>query len=463
MPNINDKLSHFRHRLCRKFLLSGVLCVLFVPAAFALDGNWRGELRIGPGRLPLVFHFTPDAGGRLGCTLDSPQQGARGIPAVVDHVSDDSLAVSVPTLGATFRGHIGATSIDGVFAQRGYTFALTLERELSLAERRPQTPQPPFPYTSTDTTFASFDGARLSATLVLPPEAQTSPCPLVVLVSGSGPQNRDEEIFENRPFAVLADFLARHGIATLRYDDRGTGRSQGDFATSTTFTFRDDAAAALRFARSLDGVGRVGILGHSEGGTIAFMLAADGQPDFIVSLAGMTVSSRETLLAQNRRLLQQSGMADEEIGASMRILGAVFDEILRQHAAGERLDIDFETISRQLGVEAPAPLLASLRRSLAQRNDYFDTLLLLDISADLARVGCPVLALGGTLDTQVDARRNLAAVREALPEAEVHEMDGLNHLFQHAATGDAAEYGTIRETLAPEVLALVGDFVLRQR
>lgn len=451
------------HLLMRPKALVSAVFTLSALHAFALDGSWRGELCMGPVRLPLVFHFNPDDSGRLRCTLDSPQQSALGIPATVDHLAADSLALSIPSLGATFRGHIDNNTIDGTFAQRGYTFALTLRPERPLLQRRPQTPQAPFPYTAADTTFASTDGTRLAATLVMPHQPAAKAVPLVVFISGSGPQNRDEEIFEHRPFAVIADYLARHGIASLRYDDRGTAQSQGNYAASTTLTFRDDAAAAVRFARSLNGVGRVGVIGHSEGGTIAFMLAADGATDFIVSLAGMTLSGKATILSQNLRSLQQSGFTARQTEDARRVIEAVFDEIGRQHAAGERRDIDIEAIVSQHGAQTPAAVVESLRRNLAQRNDYFDTLLSIDISAYLGRISCPVLALNGTLDTQVDASRNLSAVRSALPQAEVHEMPGLNHLFQHAVTGDSGEYAHICETFAPEALTLIGDFVLRQR
>lgn len=433
-----------------------------IPAVPDLSGSWRGELKMGPASIPLIFNFTAAKEGGMLCTLDSPQQHAVGLPMAVECIPPDSVVLTSAALGATFRGRAASGEITGRFEQHGYVFPLTLRPVEPLLVRRPQTPRPPFPYRTVDTLFAAGDGTLLAGTLTVPGNPARNGMPMVVLVSGSGPQNRDEEIFEHRPFAVIADCLARRGVASFRYDDRGTAASQGNFDTSTTYTFKEDAAAALEFARGVGNVGSAGVLGHSEGGTIALMLAAEGLPDFVVSLAGMAVSGAETILDQNRRLMERMGLDRQEIDGSMKVIEAVFDEICAQARERRRERIDAEAVAARLGVSVLPMIMQSLQMNVDKRTDYFDTFLTIDPGGDLARVKCPVLALNGTLDRQVDAAKNLSAIRQGVKTAEIHELEGLNHLFQHAVSGETDEYDDIRETVAPEVLALIADFCIRQ-
>ncbi|MDE6279598.1 MAG: CocE/NonD family hydrolase, partial [Paramuribaculum sp.] len=262
-----------------------IVAIIAAVSANALTGKWRGELSIGPTKLPLVFNFTENSEGITGATMDSPLQNALGIPLEVKYCSGDSLSVACSMIGATYTAKISDSLINGTFSQQGYRFPLTLTPEDDIMTRRPQTPRPPFPYTETDTVFTSADGTRLAGTLVVPIITdKKKKFPMVVMVTGSGPQNRDEEIFEHRPFAVIADALARNGIASLRYDDRGTAKSEGKYSEATLETFTGDAKSAFEFARELPFTSKTGILGHSEGGTIAVLLAADQIPDFIISL-----------------------------------------------------------------------------------------------------------------------------------------------------------------------------------
>jgi len=424
----------------------------------ALDGSWRGELNLGQIKLPLVFNFKTDNGVTT-ATLDSPNQGVKGVASNVVYCSADSVAVDVPSIGAAFRGHIAGDSITGSFSQRGYTFPMKLTPERSLAERRPQTPMPPFPYTSIDTTFAAPDGALLAATLTLPEgvtPGNVNDTPIVVMVTGSGPQNREEELFEHRPFAVIADRLARAGIASLRYDDRGTAKSGGDFASSTTITFKDDAGSAVDFARSLAPAAKVGILGHSEGGSIALLLAAEGKPDFVVSLAGMTVGGKDALMAQNRHSLDKAGVTGRPAADAMRLVEAVFDHIAS--GATDKFDVDSFVAANNL--ELPESILAGVRGNVQTASfPYMKELLNMRPADSLTAVSCPVLAVNGTLDTQVASGPNLALVRELVRGAKVKEYPGLNHMLQHAVTGESTEYGTITETISPEVLDDICAFI----
>ncbi len=425
----------------------------------ALTGSWRGELSLGAAKLPLVFNFKEDAAGKTTATMDSPQQNAKGIPVEVVYCSSDSVNVACRMIGASYAGKIAGGKISGIFEQQGYKFPLALEPEVSLQERRPQTPVAPFPYETKDTTFRSSDGTELAGTLTIPEKSFAKKLPMVVMVTGSGPQNRDEEVFEHRPFAVIADYLARNGIASFRYDDRGVAKSKGNYQTATIYTFREDAVAALRFVRSLEGFGKVGILGHSEGGSLAVVVAPDEKPDFIVSLAGATVPLKETLIAQNEHVLDRQGVTGKEKEQTLGLVRGIFEEIERQYEAGEFKPLDIEAICKRHSLDVPAAIKESIGSGMARRTRYFDSQVCLDPTPYLKKVKCPVLAINGTKDTQVDAEKNLKAFSDNIRNAEIHRMEGLNHLLQHASTGESSEYGELTETISPDVLRLIADFI----
>lgn len=441
-----------------------ILCVagsvgLRAESAGNLQGTWRGELRMGNMALPLIFNFNVASDGTPTFTLDSPNQNVKGLPLTVNHMSSDSISVSAGSIGAIYNGRISDGAIDGVFSQRGFTFPLTLTPDEPIELRRPQTPKPPYPYRMADTTFTSYDGVRLAGTLTIPQNA-TRKTPVAVMVTGSGPQNRDEELFEHHPFAVIADYLARNGIASFRYDDRGAGRSEGDFATSTIKTFEADCESAVKFVRGLKQFGNVGILGHSEGGTIAMLLAARQVPDFIASLAGMAIKGKETILDQNRHMMAGMGFTESDMEGSLAVIEAVFDEIIATGGeAGSAIDVD--KIAQSMNVKLPPVVMQSLKRNVATATPYLAEMLAIDAGAGLKNITCPFLAINGTLDTQVDTGKNLGVIRANNNKAEVKELAGLNHLLQHASTGEVTEYSEIRETIAPEVLKIIVEFISR--
>lgn len=427
------------------------LCLvgLMMPlGAGALEGAWRGSLQVRGVELSLVFNFE-ESEGVTSCTLDSPMQGVKGIPTQVSVCSADSVALIVPSIGGAFAGAVTATQIRGQFSQMGMSFPLTLTPDLPLSERRPQTPKAPFPYTAIDTTFTSPDGTVLAGTLTLP-DAPAQGRPAVVLVTGSGPQNRDEELFDHRPFAVIADFLGRNGVATFRYDDRGVGESGGNFPAATIDSLRMDAGAALALLRSMPGFGKVGVLGHSEGGTIATMLAADGQADFAISLAGAFEPGKEIILAQNERVLKKiPGITAAQIADSRQLIARAFDDIIAGKSGAE-IDID----AYAAGLDIPPMVLASVKRNVAANTTpHFRQLISLNPADWLGRIKVPLFAANGTLDTQVECESNLQVVKAQVPAASVKAYPGLNHMFQHATTGEMAEYANIRETISPELLA----------
>ena len=317
-----------------------------------------------------------------------------------------------------------------------------------MKRNRPQTPAPPYPYQTQEVSFNNGD-AVLKGTLVMPENA-SSQTPVLLMVTGSGLQNRDEEFFEHKPFAVIADALARQGIATLRYDDRGFGESTGDLVNVTTADFKNDALAGVELLRKQ--FKHVGILGHSEGGTIGLMLAAEGKVDFVISLAGMTVSGEKTLMEQNRWTLQQSAYPQDVIDRYCTALEILFDEL----KAGRNP----EPIAHGL----PTELEKNLQLAQAQSSTpYMRHFLALDLSDRLGKITCPVLALNGTKDRQVNGEENLNALRNGLAgHKEIHAIEGVNHLFQHCNTGNPSEYKDIEETFALEALEIIVTWIKKR-
>lgn len=425
--------------------LAAALLSICCSTACAQQGAWSGDLNVMGTKLPLVFNFSAD-----GCTLDSPAQGAKDIPAQKSVAEDGTIKVTVAMIGATFEGKMEGDCINGTFAQGALQLPLTLKRGAQEV-RRPQTPVAPFPYKQEEVSFENA-GFRFGGTLCTPANC-TSDTPVVLLVTGSGQQNRDEELFGHRPFAVIADALARNGIASLRYDDRGWGDKSTDFSRFTTDDFKQDAAAALQLLRQRFHFTRVGIVGHSEGGTIALMLAAEGKADFIVSLAGMAASGRETLLQQNRLVLQAAGMTPDVVETYCKPIAQALDALAEGKAIEEISDAD-----------VPNEMKPVFKKTLQQGNSpYLRHFLTLNTAALLPKIKCPVLALNGTKDTQVDCTQNLTTLEKGLSNCrhDIKKVEGVNHLFQHCKTGIVMEYQQIEETMAPEVLEIITEWINR--
>ena len=422
-------------------IITALLLSCACASASAQEGAWKGELDIQGMKLPLVFNFNAN-----GCTMDSPSQGANGIPAEKSVAEDGTIKVSVKMIGATFEGKKDGNTIKGTFTQNGFSLPMTLTPGNPVVNR-PQTPVAPFPYKEESVSFTNA-GYTFNGTLTLPLNC-TKKTPVVLMVTGSGQQNRDEELFEHKPFAVIADALARNGIASLRYDDRGWGDKSVSFADFTTNDFKQDAEAAMKLLRGR--FSKVGILGHSEGGDIAYMLAARGKADFIVSLAGMAVSGKATLMAQNRIGLTSIGMPTNIVDSYCKAL----DRILDQFAEGK-------TSSEISTDDVPATLKPMIEKGMQQVDSkYFRYLITLDPSKSLSKIKCPALALNGTKDTQVDCATNTGALEKGLTGCQhtIKPMDGLNHLFQHCQTGSIVEYQQIEETISPEVLSTISEWV----
>ena len=432
-----------------------------------IDGAWQGTLNFAT-PLRIVFHFTTTKDG-LAATADSPDQGAAGMPVATVKRDGASLTLDLPNVGAKFQGAIAKdlSAIEGTFTQGGASLPLTLKRfdasKPPAPPRRPQNPVKPYPYRAEDLKYDNPKAAiQLAATLTIP--IGKGPFPAVVLITGSGQQDRDESLLGHKPFLVLSDYLTRKGIAVLRSDDRGAGGSGGNFDLATTADFATDVEAAVAYLKTRPEVNphRIGLAGHSEGGVIAPMVAARNHDiAFIVMMAGTGVPGDQIIIAQVVAGAEAAGASHDQAAKAgvtqSRILDLVEHEkdqaVLKQKLAAE------------MGAEVPPAQFDTVYRQLT--SPWYRHFLTYDPAPTLRHVTCPVLAINGEKDTQVPPKLNLPAIRKALEEGgnrhfEVDELPGLNHLFQHAKTGAVAEYAQTEETMSPEVLEKISTWILRQ-
>lgn len=436
------------------------MSAISLSAQEGLTGTWNGVLSIPGAELALVVHIDP-----AGCTMDSPDQGAYGIPAELKELTASRVHVEVPSIGASLEGNLMFGLIVGKFKQSGMEFPISLKRG-DIERKRPQTPAGPFPYTSEEVTFTNpEDGAVLSGTLICPSDCDGD-TPVVLFVSGSGLQNRDEELFGHKPFLVIADHLARNGIASLRYDDRSAGKSSGDASEATTDTFKKDAAAGIDYLRSLGRFGKTGVIGHSEGGTISFMLAGEGKTDFIVSMAGTAVNGIEVLVEQNMKIMNGSGIPEAITDDYCKVLQKIYANRVVEHLNGRTTDENpektVETMITISEVRLPKELSDSLAEVIRSINPWLMRFFMLDPSEWIEKITCPVMAINGEKDVQVIAGQNLPVINGLLPASGKHMVKAypdLNHMFQHCRTGMTNEYGQIEETISEEVLNDISDWI----
>ncbi len=442
-----------------------------------LEGSWLGTLSVNSINLRVIFKFKL-SGDTVKVTLDSPDQGAKNIPLKGGWMKGDSVFIDAPALRGFYNGVMlpGDSLVNGKWTQGGASMSLTLHHlKTEFKMNRPQEPKGPFPYVSEDLTFLNAKAnIELAGTLTLP--QGKGPFPAVVMVTGSGRQNRDEELMGHKPFLLIADYLTRHGIAVLRYDDRGSFRSQGNFAESTTFDFADDAEAAFNYLRQRKEINpkEIGIIGHSEGGLIAPIVASrNPQVAFIVMLAGPGVPGSDIILEQIRLIDQAAGMSKEKIDNALKAEEKLF-RILKQQPDQERaaemmtgvLDKNIEE-DKDATPEEKVQAKSSIPMEIKQINTvWFRTFIDTDPRDYLSKVKCPVLALNGAKDLQVPPDLDLAEIEKALKKAgnkhsEVKKMPDLNHLFQHCTTGSPMEYGQIEETFSPEALGIIADWILK--
>ena len=457
---------------------------------------WDGVAELDGGlKLDMILRLSTDSTGEMSGVVDIPMQGFEGVAITELEFAEGAIRFMLPFPGMredlipTFNLTLGEDrkTASGVMRQAGREFPIsfvlssTAELEAKEQARRPQTPRPPFAYRNIEVTIpVSADGAvshELAGTLTLPDPDQfgDGPFACAVLLTGSGPQDRDETIADHKPFAVIADALAKAGVASLRCDERGIGASTGDFAAADTHDYAVDAVAQVAFAaaRSDIDADRVGLIGHSEGGLTGSVVAA-GNPDtvaFLASVAGMGLTGRETLLGQAARILEVNQVPEEFVTKNKELQVAFYD-LLGQGAPREEVLAAMRAmIIHQLGPAQVATTPATeIDRITQQQMAAFDsawmqTLLTIDPASYYEQVRQPVLVMNGELDVQVLPDANINAITAALEKAgndnvTVRRFEGLNHLFQNATTGAMQEYEQIKETFDPDALRALVDWVV---
>ena len=459
-------------------IIAFVIGLLIVNALVAqnITGQWNGVLKVQGTQLRIVFNVNKTDTG-FSSTMDSPDQGAKGIPVTSTSFENSNLKLTVSNLGVEYQGTLGNDNIIlGNFKQAGMSFPLNLSKGTVEAEKlsRPQEPKKPYPYLDEEVTFQNTKaGIKLAGTLTLP--SKNGNFPAVILISGSGAQNRDEEIMGHKPFLVLSDFLTRNGIAVLRFDDRGTAASTGDFKTATSVDFASDVEAGVAYLQTRKEIDqkKIGLIGHSEGGIIAPMVASNSKAiSFIVLLAGTGISGDKLLLLQEDLIFKASGMSDNKLQIIKRINSLVF-ELVKKSNSVDQLTGDLTTLLKQEVKNYPDKPgnISDDDFVKAQVSEVVNPWMLNFIKYDPARaltnVKCPVLAINGEKDLQVSPKENLEAIKNALTKGgntkvTTIEIPGLNHLFQECKTGLPAEYSTIEQTFSPIALSEILKWIQKQ-
>ncbi len=455
------------------------ILLLFTASLFAQDitGPWNGLLSFPGGQLRVIVNITKTETGSYTATMLVPEQSANAIPASDVLFENNILVFAVPEAGINYKGTLENNIFKGTFTQNGYPISLDFGREeVKMKEKqRPQEPVKPYPYYTEDVVFKNEKaGITLAGTLTLPKKEGNYPA--VILITGSGPQNRDEELLGHKPFLVLADHLTKNGIAVLRYDDRGTGSSQGAFAKATSEDFAADAEAAFNYLKTRKEINKskIGLAGHSEGGIIAPMVALK-HPDvaFIVLLAGTAIPGDELMLLQNYLLGKADGMPEAELtklgGINMQLYGAIKSETDTK-ALKTRLHSIFEKEIYPLFLSKGIPEDQVIQYINLQINElsspWYSNFIRYNPGPALEKVQCPILALNGEKDLQVAPAANLDAIKRAAQKSGNKKvttklLPGLNHLFQESKTGSPAEYGEIEQTFSPVAMDEISSWILK--
>ncbi|QBN18154.1 alpha/beta hydrolase family protein [Flavobacterium nackdongense] len=439
-----------------------------------ITGKWNGLLKVQGMQLRVVFNINKTETG-YSATMDSPDQGAKGIPVTTTRFENSNLKIEMNAPKIEYEGVLGNDGVvSGNFKQSGMTFPMNLSRQEIEKEkiRRPQEPVKHYPYYTEDVSFENKKaGITLAGTLTLPQKEGVYP--VVILISGSGPQNRDEELMGHKPFLVIADYLTQNGIAVLRYDDRGTAASKGNFKTATSLDFASDTEAAMAYLKTRKEINpkKIGLIGHSEGGLIAPMIASNNKDvAFIILLAGPGIPGDQLLLMQQNLIGKAAGMSDTELQKSEAINKKAF-EIVKHSTSIEPLKIELtQLLSQNLkdnpnsaipnGMSADDYVKLQVDQIAYPWMQYF---IKYNPAPALEKVKCPVLALNGEKDLQVPPEANLEAIQKALEKGgnkngSYKVLPNLNHLFQECETGAPSEYAQLEQTFAPKALAEIVDW-----
>lgn len=451
------------------------LFLMIAPlSAQNLTGAWEGTLDIQGTTLPIVFHIDKKD-GMLSATMDSPKQGAFGLAMDTCFYDQDILTITAERLMLTVTAKPTGDQLEGTFKQGMLSIPLSLKRSNASKEApgRPQDPVPPYPYLSEDITFRNATAdIQLAGTLTRPKNV-TAPT-VVIMISGSGPQNRNEELMNHRPFLVWADYFTRQGIAVLRFDDRGVGQSGGDHATATSEDFAEDVKAAVAYVKQQEAFrnSKVGLVGHSEGGLIAPIVAAEDPKavDFIVLLAGPGVPITELMYEQTSKALDGLGAVEARKKSFLDQQKAMYDLVVSSKDLSDEVMQDsmfafFEKRNNGANLRDNPQMKSQVAQICSPWWRFF---LAYDPTPTLEKIKVPVLAINGDKDVQVVAEQNIPGIEAALKKGGNNQLTtrifpGLNHLFQTAKTGQPDEYAQIEETVNPEVLEYVTEWIKKMK
>jgi len=458
-------------RIIITFLLS---FFLFVTSIFAQDitGDWYGQIDVQGSKLRISFHVN-EKDKTYATTMDSPDQMAFGIPTDETIVLNNNITISLKSMMIVFNGRLNKDIIKGTFSQGGMDFPLILShKKITKEKKKPkfQEPTKPYPYKSEEITFVNkkANNITLSGTLTLPKNIKK---PVVaILISGSGPQNRDEEILDHKPFLVLADHLTNNGIAVLRYDDRGVAKSEGTQNNATSADFATDVEAAITYLQTRKDIdtSKIGLIGHSEGGLIAPMVASNNNNvAFIVLLAGPGVNGAEVLKTQTKKAFELAGLTKKHIDFNNKVSEEIYNMVKIEND-NNKLQINIIDYLNEVKKVAPDSYAKELTDTAIKiqaktiSSPWMTYFIKTNPKEFLNQVNCPVLAINGSKDIQVIADLNLSGINSALKhndDVTVKKLEGLNHLFQTCETGAVNEYAKIKETFSPKALQIISNWI----
>nr|WP_288837025.1 alpha/beta fold hydrolase [uncultured Flavobacterium sp.] len=457
------------------FLVLIAILASIAVTAQDITGQWNSVLKVQGTQFRLVFNVSKTDDG-YSATMDSPDQNAKGIPVTKTTFENSKITFDIANAGIEYNGELKDDEIIGVFKQNGHGFPMNLSRKVIEKQilKRPQEPQKPYPYYSEEVTFQNHEAhINLAGTLTLPKKGSNFPA--VILISGSGPQNRNEELLGHKPFLVIADYLTKNGIAVLRYDDRGVGQSKGNFKTATSADFATDVESAVAYLKTRKEINKIGLIGHSEGGLIAPMVANKSTDiAFIVLLAAPGIQGDQILLLQQKLIGKASGISENDLQKNELISRKTY-AIVNKSNSLEQLNTDLSNYLKTVLKDNPKN-----EKPTAMSDDEFVKLQVSQIATPwmhyfitynpapaLEKIKCPVLALNGEKDLQVPANENIEAIKKALAKAgntnvTTKIFPNLNHLFQESKTGVPTEYATIEQTFSPLVLDEITKWINTQ-
>ena len=426
--------------------------------------TWKGMMEVGPQKFNFLLKFYKQEDGSVIAKLDSLNEGLTGLKVELDR-DDEKCDFQLKIAAASYTGKFDEDQdrIEGTWTQGGVKAQLNFEKtELNAKEElnRPQHPKEPYPYVAEDVSFENqADKIKLAGTITKPKSG--GPFPAVILITGSGPQDRDETIFGHKPFLVIADHLTKNGMAVLRFDERGVGESTGSFSNATTEDFADDVRAAFDFLKTRDDIAsdKIGMIGHSEGGLIAPMVAASRTDvAMIVLLAGPGVDGREIGISQTIAMAEAAGATKKDLQEQQEFMELIMNEIDKN---GECSDEFIEQLVQKEPETRPMVEATVAKMS----NDWFKFFVSYDPRPTLRKVSCPVLVLNGKKDLQVLVDLNVDSIAKALREGgnesvETHKLENLNHMFQETdGPGLVTEYSQIEQTFSPKALKIISDWL----